>query len=74
MDMFVSVGDRVRWVNNGVQPHTTTSGGQPTPDGVWDSSLLQPGQAFTRTFNTPGSFSYFCVLHTGQLGSVTVQP
>ncbi len=30
------------------------------------------GQTYRRTFNTPGSYSYFCTLHPGMTGTLTV--
>ncbi|HXF74149.1 MAG TPA: hypothetical protein VNO79_16275, partial [Actinomycetota bacterium] len=35
-------GTRVRWVNRGDNPHTTTS-----DRGLWDSGILEPGESFT---------------------------
>ncbi len=31
----------------------------PTDAQAWDSGLLYPGQRFTRTFDTPGTYVYF---------------
>ena len=73
MNVVISVGDKVRWRNDGAELHTSTSGARPIPDGTWDSYLL-PGESYTHTFNTAGSFSYFCVIHVGQSGTVTVNP
>ena len=74
MNIVISVGDKIRWRNDGTEPHTSTSGNQPISSGTWDSSLLFPGESYTRTFDSAGSFSYFCLLHTGQTGNVTVNP
>src|SRR3972149_1459344 len=51
----ITAGDSVKWTNNGLSPHSSTSN-----TGVWDSDTLQPGESFTRPFNTPGSFPYRC--------------
>src|SRR5262249_36137302 len=51
-------GDQVKWtwVSNG---HTVTSG----PPGTWDSRLRNQGATFTHTFNTAGTFQYYCTQH-----------
>jgi len=49
----ISRGDRVRWTNEGAHTHRTKSF-----DGLWDSGFLDPGETYTRTFNTIGSFDY----------------
>jgi plastocyanin len=32
-------------------------------DGVWESGLLQPGASLGFTFDTLGTYSYFCPVH-----------
>src|SRR3990172_8746841 len=57
----INVGDTVRWTNNdGFSPHTSTSGAGCTSNGIWSSPLLSRNQTFSRTFDSPGTFPYFC--------------
>ena len=66
----INVGDQVTWVWAGSIPHSSTD------TGVWDSGLLTgASHTFSFTFNTAGTFPYFCSLHAafGMTGSVTVQ-
>src|SRR5882762_4836811 len=45
------------------------------PSGLWDSGILNQGATFMHTFNTAGSFSYYCTPHgacCGMVGTVTV--
>ena len=54
----INVGDTVHWVNQGFNPHSTTSN-----TGLWDSDDNFPGgmdngDAFNHTFNSAGDFSY----------------
>ena len=76
--LAVNVGDTVRWTNNeGI--HSTTSGTNcPTSDGQWNSGLLPISGTFTRTFNSPGTFPYFCSIHcftgTVMVNSATPTP
>ncbi|HXF35838.1 MAG TPA: cupredoxin domain-containing protein [Actinomycetota bacterium] len=60
-------GTRVRWVNRGNNPHTTTSN-----RGLWDSGILSPGESFTRRFRRTGTFRYHCEIHVGMTGRVVV--
>jgi plastocyanin len=58
MELTVPVGSTVVWNNNDDMTHTVTSG-----EGIFDSGLLEPGDIFTHTFNTPGEYLYFCEIH-----------
>ncbi|HHC07621.1 MAG TPA: hypothetical protein ENK55_02750, partial [Actinobacteria bacterium] len=70
----IPAGGTVRWVNGGSQPHDATSGVDPTPDGAWASPQLAPGESWSRTFDAPGTYPYFCTLHpTLMPGTVVVE-
>jgi plastocyanin len=61
----VFTGDTVTWVNKGHIPHTTTSGANGTPDGLWDTKHLSRGESFSYVFSQPGTYGYFCRPHKG---------
>ena len=72
-------GDTVRWTwsSGGYYSpmHSSTSGTPGAPNGLWDSGLLNQGAVFTHTFNTAGTFHYYCTAHgqcCGMTGVVTV--
>jgi plastocyanin len=70
-DVRVKAGSSVTWVNcepAGTPSHTSTSN-----QGVWQSPLLAPGDAFTQTFETPGVFPYICAVHPFMTASITVE-
>ena len=69
----INVGDTVMWTwNSGI--HTTTSGNCCTGDGKWDSGVHGVPFNFSHTFDTAGSFPYFCVVHGAMMtGTVIVQ-
>jgi plastocyanin len=72
-DLTISVGDTVVWTNTGQMLHTVTAS-----DSSWDSGNLDPGKTFSRTFDTAGTFTYYCRFHgspqgTGMAGTITVQ-
>jgi LysM repeat protein len=75
--IIVRVGTIVMWKNNETNgvPHTVTSGTPNAPSGMFDSGNLNPGQSFQFTFNTPGTFQYYCRIHGAAMtGTVTVIP
>jgi plastocyanin len=65
----VQPGDTVRWTWSG-SFHSTTSGVPGAPTGIWDSGLLNQGATFSHTFNTTGTFPYYCTAHGGCCGMV----
>jgi LPXTG-motif cell wall-anchored protein len=64
----ITVGQSVTWTNNGAVDHTSTG---PT----WASGTVNPGESFTFTFNSAGTFDYQCDFHVaeGMVGTVVVQ-
>src|SRR3954470_23805683 len=67
-------GDQVKWTwaSSG---HSTTSGSPGQPNGIWDSGLHNQGATFTHTFNSAGTFPYYCIPHGGccmMVGTVMV--
>jgi plastocyanin len=84
--MTVPRGATVTWRNTGQVAHTVTddpskavtAADAQLPPGAqaWDSGNLNPGQTFSRTFDVPGTYKYFCQPHeaAGMLGTITVTP
>lgn len=70
----VTTGDTVTWVNKGKVPHTTTSGFDGKPDGLWDTKHLARGESFSYVFAQPGTYYYFCRPHhsLGMKGVIVV--
>src|SRR5205814_627235 len=67
-------GDTVKWTWSSTG-HSSTSGTPGHPSGLWDSGVLAQGAMFTHTFNTVGSFPYYCTPHgacCNMVGTVTV--
>ena len=61
----VSVGDTVTWDWKGSAVHNVTGPG-------FNSPTQGKGKTFTHTFNTAGSFTYNCTIHTGMKATVKV--
>ena len=73
--LTISVGDTVTWTNLDSAPHTVSHGLSPD---VEASPLFQSGNfgkdgTFTHTFDTAGTFAYFCEVHPSMVGSITVR-
>ena len=68
--LVVAMGTTVTWTNNDSIAHTTTS-----DTGVWDSGILAPGQSFSFTFASTGTFPYHCAIHgaASMSGTIVVQ-
>lgn len=69
--LTIDAGTQVRWVNVSTVLHTVT------PDGhtEWSSATIADnGDTFIHTFDTPGTYQYFCQPHVGQgmTGTITV--
>ena len=62
----VAPGEAVIW--NFQAFHTSTSDSSSGPE-VWDSGLLSTG-TFSHTFTTPGSYPYYCQVHSVPGGTI----
>lgn len=66
--LTIEAGDTVEWrVVSG--RHSSTA-----KDGGWDSGTLEEGLTFSRRFDEPGVYPYFCTTHDFMRGTVTVLP
>jgi plastocyanin len=74
IELEVTVGTTVIWDNAGEVQHSATA-----DDGSFDTGLFDPGQQASVTFDTAGTFPYYCTLHgtaggVGMAGTVVVEP
>ena len=70
----IQPGDTIQWTWSS-SVHSSTSGTPGSPNGIWDSGILNQGATFSHTFSTVGSFPYYCTPHggcCGMTGTVTV--
>lgn len=61
-------GTTVIWKNTDASAHTVTS-----RTGVFDSGVMGPEEEFQFTFESPGTFEYYCKIHPVMVGSVQVR-
>jgi len=84
VNVTITAGTTITWTNTGQSTHTTTScdsghvSAQGCPSGntsteVWDSGILSNGAKYSHTFNTKGTFAYYCTLHPWMHGEIIVQ-
>lgn len=83
--LTVSAGDTVTWVNGESITHTITSGtfsdvdtttglrASEAADGLFDERLGEEGGTFSYTFESAGTFQYFCDIHDGMNATVVVE-
>ena len=72
--VVITVGGTVTWENTDTAAHTSSSGtAADGPDGVFDSSLIMAGGSYSHTFDTAGTFDYFCMVHPWMEGTVIVE-
>jgi plastocyanin len=69
-ELTVPIGATVTWVNDDDVPHTATSKSDPP---AFDSKALDTDQTFSFKFTRPGTYKYFCKLHTHMTGTVIVK-
>ena len=73
--LTVSVGTAVTWTNDDSTLHTVTSGspeGGVVPGTQFDSSYLAAGKTFIHSFESAGTFDYYCTLHPHMTGRIIV--
>jgi plastocyanin len=64
----IATGDSVRWTNVDTVNHQVVSDA-----GLFASSILRPGQTYTRTFNQGGTYRYHDGLKPTEKGAVVVK-
>ncbi|MDH3191697.1 MAG: plastocyanin/azurin family copper-binding protein [Nitrosopumilus sp.] len=73
-EVKIAVGGTVTWSNDDTAAHTVTGGKMPEgPSGVFDSSLFMAGNTYEFTFDKPGEYPYFCMVHPWMIGMVIVE-
>jgi plastocyanin len=67
-NVTVVPGETVTWTFAGI-PHSTTSEATSGPE-FWDSGVVVlTGATFSHTFSTPGSYPYYCSVHSSPGGT-----
>jgi len=69
----IAAGGHVEWVNDDTMMHFATSGIAPTPDGIFDSGMVMAGESWSYTFDEPGTYDYYCMVHAWMVGTIIVE-
>jgi plastocyanin len=83
-DVTISKGGTVTWKNTGATVHTAddprkasspADASLPSGAKAWNSGDVQPGGSWSYTFDTAGTYKYFCTPHesAGMVGTITVK-
>ena len=67
--LTINKGDTVTWTNQDSATHTVTS----DAGNELSSGNIENGHSYSHTFNSLGTFSYHCSIHTGMKGKIIVQ-
>ena len=67
----IPVGTTVTWVNKDVVAHTVTH--RPTSgSALFDSGYFNTGESWSYTFDTQGTFDYYCIPHPNMVAVIIV--
>ncbi len=66
--LTVQAGQAIRFTNSGKIAHTATQS-----QGAFDTGFLKNGESATLTFDTPGTFTFFCQPHPWMQGTIVVE-
>ncbi|MHB0977188.1 MAG: cupredoxin domain-containing protein [Candidatus Aquicultorales bacterium] len=66
-DVTIEKGGEVTWTNQDSVEHSVKA-----DDGSFDSKRFGNGKSFSRTFDVPGTYTYYCEPHPFMRGKVTV--
>ena len=64
----VDAGATLTWTNDDSIPHTVTARAED-----FDSGVMMSGDSFSHTFETPGTYDYFCAIHPSMSATVVVR-
>lgn len=67
-----AVPGRISFFNADPEAHSVTAGTPENPTGQFDTGVVGGGSAATIEIFEPGTYEFFCSLHTGMRGTITV--
>ena len=67
VEITIKAGDTIRWTNVDGAPHTATDIAE-----EFDTEALSKGKSAEIVMSKPGNYDYFCQIHPGMKGKITV--
>ena len=67
-DLTIDPGDTVRWENEDSEPHNAIG-----EDDSFETPVIDQGETSEHTFQSSGEYPYFCTIHPGMDGTITVR-
>lgn len=67
-DLTIDAGTEVTWINEDAAIHDATD-----REDAWNTEFLSQDESETITFDTPGTFEYYCTVHPWMEGTITVR-
>ena len=75
--IVVHEGQAILWVNGDAISHTVTSNsrdnGVKDSGKLFDSTAILPGHFYSKVFDQPGTYLYYCFYHPSMIGEVKVE-
>jgi plastocyanin len=68
-ELSAAAGTRITWTNHDDIPHTVVDADHPKDA---KSPPLDTGDSYSRVFDQPGTYHYFCSLHPHMQGTIVV--
>ena len=68
----IKVGTTVTWTNGDQIEHTVTAGIPDSSAGDFSGTLATKGSVWSRKFDRPGTYPYYCSRHTSMRGEIRV--
>jgi plastocyanin len=68
--LTVTAGTKVTWVNQDEETHTVYSVDKTAP---FKSPALDTKDTFSQVFDKPGTYKYFCSIHSHMTGTIVVK-
>ncbi len=66
--LTIAAGTTVKWTNKDPITHTVTSNTK-----TFNSGNVTSNSTFSFTFNTAGTYSYYCSIHPSMMGTIVVK-
>jgi plastocyanin len=70
--LVIGTNNTVTWTNNDSVHHTVTTSSAPS-GATFSSGDMSPGNTYTCTFSTPGTYKYYCTYHAWMTGMIEVE-